>query len=75
MEEEMMKHFNTYFFNEKGERIGSLFGIIPISVGMAVEIKGDEYEVGYTKLVLADNSKNDPELGLHVNCKTISLRR
>ncbi len=64
-----MENFNTYFFNDKGEKIGSLPGIMPISVGMVIEIKGDEYEVGYTKLVLADNSKNDPELGLYVNCK------
>ena len=60
---------NTYFFNEEGNRIGSLFGLAPISIGMTIEIKGDQFTVTHTKLLLADNSKNDPELGLHVFCK------
>ena len=64
-----MENFNTYFFNENGNKIGSLFGIIPIQTGMIIEIKKEQYKVDYTKLILADNSKNDPELGLHVYCK------
>ena len=63
-----MDNFNTYFFDESGSRIGSLFGIIPIQVGMTIEIKGLQYKVEGTKLILADNSKNDPELGLRVSC-------
>jgi hypothetical protein len=64
-----MEHFNTYFFNEEGEKIGSLIGLIPITVGMIIEIQRKQYTINYIKLILADNSKNDPELGFHAFCK------
>ncbi len=66
-----MENFNTYFFDSSGNRIGSLFGVIPIQIGMVVEMKGYKYKVEQTKLLLADNSINDPLLGLHVFCVSL----
>lgn len=66
-----MENLNTYFFDNEGRRIGSLFGITPIQNGMIIEVKGSQYKVESTKLLLADTSINDPLIGLHVFCVSL----
>jgi len=63
-----MDDFYTYFYDKKKERIGSLIGLIPISVGMKLQLKGFNQDFTVEKYFLKIDHP-DREPGFHVFCK------
>lgn len=62
-----MEEYNTYFLNEKEQRIGSLIGLIPITKGMLIEFKEVTYIVEDVQLKIGkpDTDTN----GFYVFCR------
>ena len=62
---------NTYFYNEKQERIASMPGLVPVFKGMIIKIKEGSFIVEDAQINLNNHSQVDgEELGLQVFCKT-----
>lgn len=63
-----MEDFNTYFFDKNGVRIGSLIGLIPVTPGMELQVKGYKGLFTVEKYFLRiDHPDRDP--GFHVFCR------
>lgn len=61
--------YNTYFYNEKEERVASFPGLVPVTVGMMLKINRGSYIADSIQFNL-DNHDGNEELGLQVFCKT-----
>lgn len=61
---------NTYFYNEKHERIASIPGMIPVSKGTLLVLRGGGYIVDEVQIHLNNHDElNSEELGFRVFCK------
>ena len=61
---------NTYFYNEKNQRIGSMLGMVPVTKGMMFVTKEGSWIVDEIQINLNNHDVHNPEeLGFRVFCK------
>lgn len=61
---------NTFFYNERHERIASLPGLVPMSKGMMITLRNGSFIVDEVQLHLDNHDPhNGEELGFRVFCK------
>lgn len=62
---------NTYFYNEKHERVASLPGMVPVTKGVIVKTHDGSYVIDEIQIHLDNKDPyNGEELGFRVFCLT-----